>query len=354
MGGFTLTRQDHKLTFLHNTVVTECHDFSGPTFGFDFVDYQSLISLVHPENTAIDVIGLVVAIGKMGRDNDDMKKHRLNIQIQDANGLQLSVNLWGDFVYKMQGFLDNNPHNLRIIVILQFAKLSIWRDRPTVNTYFSVSKLFINTDIDEINVFKKILDGNDRPDSSINTFTLMKSNKVSEHDDFMVKFQFKTIVDVSEPVEGILQNEPWHYLACTNCNYKAVRRCGAHDQPNADGLTNGYECHNKECTKTETSVILSTGTITLTMFERDGNYLLKKSAKDLFNKTLKLGFSTAFYPGEINALKGLKLAFKISINHFNVSKRNNEYSICRVDTSQSFDIGEANFESQDNRILKVI
>ncbi|CAI9265847.1 unnamed protein product [Lactuca saligna] len=260
MGGFTLTRQHHKLTFVHNTVLTECHDFSGPAFGFEFVDYQSIISLTHPENTAIDVIGLVVAIGEMEKDNDDIKKHRLNIQIQDAN-----INLWGDFAYKMQRFLDNNPHNLRIIVIIQFAKLSIWRDRPTVNTYFAVSKLFINTDIDEINVFKKILDGDDRPDSSTNTFTLMKSNKVSEHDDFMVKFQLKTIVDVLEPVEkntfnimgtikGILQNEPWHYLACTNCNYKAIRPPGAEDQVDDEGLT-GYECHNKDCTKNKTTVI---------------------------------------------------------------------------------------------------
>ncbi|CAI9287674.1 unnamed protein product [Lactuca saligna] len=232
MGGFTLTRQHHKLTFVHNTVLTECHDFSGPAFGFEFVDYQSIISLTHPENTTIDVIGLVVAIGEVGKDNDDIKKHRLNIQIQDANGLQLSVNLWGDFAYKMQR-----------------------------------------------------LDGDDRPDSSTNTLTLMKSNKVSEHDDFMVKFQLKTIADVSEPVE--------------------------------------------------------------------------------------LGFSTQLYPGEINALKGLKLAFKISISRFNVSNNNNQYSICRVSddeklieelenkftfsqvgNSQSFDIGEADSESQDNRILK--
>nr|KAJ0212541.1 hypothetical protein LSAT_V11C400200880 [Lactuca sativa] len=91
------------------------------------------------------------------------------------------------------------------------------------------------------------------------------------------------------------------------------------------------------------------------------------------DSTGTFGFSTAFYPGEINALKSLKLAFKISIKHFNVSKRNNQYSICRVSddeklieelenkftvsqigTSQSFDIGEADFESQDNWILKVI
>nr|KAJ0204427.1 hypothetical protein LSAT_V11C500276410 [Lactuca sativa] len=287
MNGFTLTRQDHKLTFLHNTVVTESHDFSGPTFGFEFVDYQSVISLAHPQNMAIDVIGLVVAIGEMGRDSEDMKKHRLNIQIQDANGLQLNVNLWGDFAYKLQDFLHNNPHNLRMIVILQFAKLSIWRDRPTVNTYFSVSKLFINTDIDEINAFKKSLDGDDSPDSSTNTFTLLKSNKVSEHDDFMIY--------------------------------------------DSDTCPRQYR----------------------------------------YTYLNHLGFSTAFYPGEINALKGLKLAFEISIKNFNVSKKNNQYSICRVSddeklieelenkltvsqvgNSQSFDVAEADFESQDTRSLK--
>ncbi|CAH1436243.1 unnamed protein product [Lactuca virosa] len=393
MGGFRLTRQEHELTFLYNTVVTECHDFSGHTFGFEFVDYQSIISLVHPENTSIDVIGLVVAIGEMGRDNNDKKNTGSTSKSKiQSFGLQLSVNLWGDFAYKMQHFIDNNPHNLHIIVILQFAKLSIWRDRPTVNTYFSVSKLFINTDIDEINVFKKSLDGDDRPDSSANTFTLMKSNKVSEHDDFMVKFQLKTIADVSEPVDknyfiivgtikGILQNEQWHYLACSNCNYRAIRPPGADEKPDFDGSLGGYECHNNECTKTETSGVPrfmiqvrvqdNTGTITLTMFERDGKYLLKKSAKELFDKAVKLGFSTHLYPGEINALKGLKLAFKISINRFNVSKKNNQYGICRVSddeklieelenkftnsrvgNSQSFDIGEADTETQDNRILK--
>nr|KAJ0219029.1 hypothetical protein LSAT_V11C300115610 [Lactuca sativa] len=190
MGGFTLIRQDHKLTFLHNTIITECHDFYGPTFGFEFVDYLSFY--------LIDVIGLVVAIGEMGRDNDDMKKHRLNIQIQDANGLQLSVNLWGDFAYKMQGFLDNNSHNLRIIVILQFAKLSIWRGIlydfivPQLTPTFPCQSCSLAPTL-----MKSILDEDDRPDSYTNKFTLTKSNKVFEHDDFMLKI----IVDVSEPVE---------------------------------------------------------------------------------------------------------------------------------------------------------
>ncbi|CAH1414928.1 unnamed protein product [Lactuca virosa] len=33
-----LTRLHHKLNFVNNTVITKCDDFSGPTFGFEFVD----------------------------------------------------------------------------------------------------------------------------------------------------------------------------------------------------------------------------------------------------------------------------------------------------------------------------
>ncbi|KAL7615634.1 hypothetical protein Lser_V15G01999 [Lactuca serriola] len=39
------------------------------------------------------------------------------------------------------------------------------------------------------------------------------------------------------------------------------------------------------------------------MFERDGKYLLKQSAKELVKKTIERGDSLDFYPDEINALK---------------------------------------------------
>nr|KAJ0191577.1 hypothetical protein LSAT_V11C800392480 [Lactuca sativa] len=53
----------------------------------------------------------------------------------------------------------------------------------------------------------------------------------------------------------------------------------------------------------------NTGTLTLTMFEREGK--------------------------KVNVLKGLKLAFKISIKNFNVSKKNNQYGIARISDDES-------------------
>ncbi|CAI9294428.1 unnamed protein product [Lactuca saligna] len=109
-----------------------------------------------PDNMSLDVIGLVVVVGEMDARNADRKRHRIRIQIQDANGLQLDVNLWGDYGYTFLHYIQKNPNNVRIVIILQFAKISVWQDRRSVNTYYDVSKFIINSDIDDINVFKKV------------------------------------------------------------------------------------------------------------------------------------------------------------------------------------------------------
>ncbi|CAI9303152.1 unnamed protein product [Lactuca saligna] len=231
------------------------------------------------------------------------------------------------------------------------------------------------------------LQRDDRLDSSSHTFSLIPANQVSEYDDFMVKNKLKTISEVWEPVEictfilvgtikGILQNEKWFYQACTNCSSKAVPN---NDQ--VDGTAKSYECHNVDCTKTTTSVVPrykipirvqdNTGTITLTLFEREGRYLLKKSAKEFFNTVAKKGDNVDLYPMEMNALKGLKFAFKISSNRFSVSKKTNQYGIVRIsddeslieqledrfnssqaDNSQSLDVNSSDFQSLDNKTLK--
>nr|KAJ0210352.1 hypothetical protein LSAT_V11C400160550 [Lactuca sativa] len=75
IGGFRLNQDIN--SFLSITLLL----YRVSKFGFSFADYQSIIQLVHPQHTSIDVIGLVVAICDMGRDNYDKSKHKLNIQI---------------------------------------------------------------------------------------------------------------------------------------------------------------------------------------------------------------------------------------------------------------------------------
>ncbi|CAI9282715.1 unnamed protein product [Lactuca saligna] len=71
----------------------------GMTFYIKGLNFAALktavLSLIHPQDTFVDVMGLVVAIAEIQQGHPEKSKHKLNIRIQDANGLQLHVNLWG-------------------------------------------------------------------------------------------------------------------------------------------------------------------------------------------------------------------------------------------------------------------
>nr|KAJ0199253.1 hypothetical protein LSAT_V11C600307370 [Lactuca sativa] len=340
-GKFQLTDQMQKLTFTRETTVAPCLDFSGSINGFAFIDYHPIIVGTVPLNISLDVIGLVVAIGE---------RNKMRLQIQDVNGSQLDVNLWGDYCYKLNDYIQKNPNILRIIIILQFAKINLWQGY--VNTYYDVSKFIIITDIDEIKVFKKNLNQDGPHENSSSTFSYMKSNRSSDKDDFVLNHELKTIADIFEPIEikkyvivatikGILQHTPWHYPTCTNCNTKAVPKNPSNEPSLTGSLKNEtYECRNPKCTKTETLTVPRfmipvriqdhTGSMTLTMFEQDAKKLLKIYAKDLVAKTAKLGFCTNAYPSDINVLKDMKLAFIVSVSKYNVQRNTNQYTISRI------------------------
>nr|KAJ0196555.1 hypothetical protein LSAT_V11C700376350 [Lactuca sativa] len=335
-----------------------------------------------------DVIGLVVAIGEINARNEDRKMHKMRLQIQDANGSQLDVNLWGDYCYKFSDYIQKNANILRIVIILQFAKINVWQDRRYVNTYYDVSKFIINSDIDEIKVFKKSLNEDGPHENSPCTFSYMKSNRISEKDGFLLNHEPKTISDIFEPIEvkKILQFLSIFLISVFLDIVYVVNTLvpnNPSDEPNVTGSLKNvtYECRNPKCTKTETSTfprfMISvrvqdhTGSITLTMFEQDANKFLKISAKDLVAKTAKLGFCTNVYPSDIKALKDMKLAFIVSVSKYNVQRNSNQYTISNISddetlieelekkfvvaeggNSQSFEHGTTDCESQDNIFIK--
>ncbi|GJZ67293.1 hypothetical protein Tco_0630533 [Tanacetum coccineum] len=50
-----------RLSFLSNTDVEVCNDFTGSLYGFDFRSYRSITDLKQEEDSQFDVIGHVVA-----------------------------------------------------------------------------------------------------------------------------------------------------------------------------------------------------------------------------------------------------------------------------------------------------
>nr|KAJ0212174.1 hypothetical protein LSAT_V11C400226240 [Lactuca sativa] len=88
-----------------------------------------------------------------------------------VRGSQLDINLWGDYCYTLSDYIQKNPNILQIVIILQFAKINVRQAEK-------IADIFEPTEI------KKYV--------------------------------------IVLTIKGILNNTPWHYPTCTNCNTKAV------------------------------------------------------------------------------------------------------------------------------------
>ncbi|CAI9261842.1 unnamed protein product [Lactuca saligna] len=84
---------------------------------------------------------------------------------------------------------------------MQFVILNIWDGIGQAKSHYDVTKMFINSEIDEINDFKKELKANvngGTPEKSITTLPSYASTYI---DDFKGDFPLKTISEITEPLK---------------------------------------------------------------------------------------------------------------------------------------------------------
>ncbi|CAI9293441.1 unnamed protein product [Lactuca saligna] len=101
------------------------------------------------------------------------------------------------------------------------------------------------------------------------------------------------------------------------------------------------ECTNAQCKKSEFQYIIPinvqdcTGTIGLTLFDREARRLLNISAYELKKIHDAAGDSDALFPMQLNVLKNRKFGFVVDITEYNVNNYNNIYTVLRVTEDMS-------------------
>ncbi|CAI9304108.1 unnamed protein product [Lactuca saligna] len=321
---FKFAHPESKLNFYHDTIVKDCENFSGSAHGFHFVDFNTIVSNIL-ESNSFDIIGHIFEYGHMDTLEQDKSRHKMLLHLQDIEDTKLKITLWGHNAYYMHDFLANNNSLAPVVVIVQFARVKFINGRPFSSTYFDVSRVFINNDIDEITIYKNKLVSENGQQLSSSGIKMITSKQDTEHDDFLKNHLFSNIEDLFEPLEektviivgtvkGIRQNIRWYYLACSNC---------------------------------------------------------KKSAKEKESSTDKPGNNLELYPMELKVVLDRKLAIKIDITRYNVDNKSNLYGISRLTenadiideleknnltpqpaNSDSFLIGSSDVGSHDTKVLK--
>ncbi|GJY10692.1 replication protein A 70 kDa DNA-binding subunit B [Tanacetum coccineum] len=115
-----------RLSFLSNTKVEPCTDFSGSLYGFDFRGYKSITDLQQEEDGQFDVIGYVIACEDLDNyDKNGKYGKKKPLTLVDHEGNELKCTLWSAFAQQFNDFLNTCSDHGKIIVVLQVAMMKI-------------------------------------------------------------------------------------------------------------------------------------------------------------------------------------------------------------------------------------
>ncbi|XP_035845749.1 uncharacterized protein LOC110940223 [Helianthus annuus] len=343
-----------KINLNNNTVVEECHEAIGSEWGFDFTPFDSVV-----EDPTVD-------------------NKFLKVQL-------IFVTLWDGYADQIMEYESSNQGEKNVVVIIQFGKYKFWGGHLSVSNLYTVTRVLINSDIDEVAEFKQRFIEKLSPEMSSSYSGLSSSVVKSATKEFLSDLTFFPIGSLSSidttrfvvivgTIKSFASNNEWFYNACTNCNKKVSTVTVVkekHDGTDGFEEVTVLECKTDICnTRTVSSIPRirlyirvqdCTGIVSLTLFEREVTKLLKVNANQLLDNNIELANEGSF-PKELNSLLNMKFAFKIAVSSFNITKKSDGYSVSKMtdnpvvlseldkhfDTIQPIDEEAVNVEPSDS------
>ncbi|PNX85493.1 replication factor A protein, partial [Trifolium pratense] len=152
-GFYRTTLHPYKLLFQIKTKVVAVKSSDISHHGLTLTSLAEVCSHVHDYEFLVDVMGLLSGISaerEYVRDGNVTKM--VVIELTDASG-KCECALFGDYVDELNKKLGKTSGGLPVVVI-QFAKVKIFRDQASIQNVINTTKIFVNPDIPEADAFK--------------------------------------------------------------------------------------------------------------------------------------------------------------------------------------------------------
>ncbi|KAK2397210.1 replication protein A 70 kDa DNA-binding subunit E [Trifolium repens] len=235
----------------------------------------------HDYEFLVDVIGLMTGISPEREYVRDGKITKMVvIELTDASG-KCDCALFGDYVGELNKKMGKAGEGLPVVVI-QFAKVKIFRDQTSIQNVINTTRIFVNPDIPEAHQFKdSIVVHGIELDSNVPV--IGRGAKPSMDEEFLRMHSRKTITELKDleedgvftvygVVSGIVQEQEWWFRVKVEVS---------------DG---GSTC-------------------VFVIFDSDMSYILERSCAHFVGKS-KVA-SDGSFPIEFQALVGKKMLFVI-------------------------------------------
>ncbi|XP_022041394.2 replication protein A 70 kDa DNA-binding subunit E-like [Helianthus annuus] len=284
---------------------------------------------------------------------DGSKGKRLNLRLEDIEGQKCPVTLWDGFAIDMFAYMNDKKREKYVVILCHFGMVNLYKGKRGVANGFELSRLFIDTDIEEISSFRKRYVEKISASSSSNDHvgSIVISSVEDEflnNPDFMLIGFLGTIsttkkVLVVGTITAICTDKLWYYNGCNHCKSGVEERFVTKENP--DGLSDVYHekslvCTNDKCEgvdiysiprfKIPIRVQDSSGTVSLTLFDFEAYKILQKTAKELVSiqdQVVNSGEIPNPYPEIFDTLIGKRYAFIISVKDYNIEHQVENYGI---------------------------
>ncbi|QHN92810.1 Replication protein A 70 kDa DNA-binding subunit B [Arachis hypogaea] len=277
-----------------------------------------------------DVVGLLVSVSEENEYDKDRRKMKMAVMELAKNDYRIRCALFGEYVNEVNRFLSS-WYAEQPVVVLQHAKVKVFRGRVGLQNVMFASRLGFNLNIPEVAAFRKSFISHGV--SASQPIGIIGSGKnIGIEEDFM-KLTPRCIVKsldhnsqagtfvVLAKIAEIVEDGPWWYSACV---------CGRGVQAES-GIYFCQFCniHVTNVTprfRVKVLVEDSTGVSIFVLFDREASYLLNKTCAQLFEQHLKDVDS----PPIFQEIVGKTMLFKVLIRPVGMEKFKGTYLMRRV------------------------
>ncbi|KAJ0860331.1 putative replication protein A, OB [Helianthus annuus] len=259
-----------KINLNETTIVEESAEPVGAEWGFDFSPFESVGEDPDDDDklfkSPIDVIGFVVKClpsEDKTENNNGKDEKKATFILEDLRHQQIYVTLWGVYADQIIEFQRKHKDEMNVVVVVQFGKYRFWGGNLFVSNLYTVTRVFINTEIPEILEVKRSFLAQLNTSTSSGYSGLSSPVMKSMAEEYLSDISFSTIgalsgiseekfVIILGTIKSFVSEHSWFYNACKNCNKKVITNtiCKAKE----DG-SEGYdevtvlECQNDRCNK---------------------------------------------------------------------------------------------------------
>ncbi|KAJ0603204.1 putative nucleic acid-binding, replication factor A [Helianthus annuus] len=244
----------------------------------------------------------------------------------------------------MFAYMNDKKREKYVVILCHFGMVNLYKGKRGVANGFELSRLFIDTGIEEISSFRKRYvekisassSSNDHVDSIVISSV---EDEFLNNPDFMLIGFLGTIsttkkVLVVGTITAICTDKLWYYNGCNHCKSGVVEERFV-TKENPDGLSDVYHekslvCTNDKCEGIPIRVQDSSGTVSLTLFDFEAYKILQKTAKELVSiqdQVVNSGEIPNPYPEIFDTLIGKRYAFIISVKDYNIKHQVENYGI---------------------------